>query len=86
MANPSLESFLRQVKADPALLERLQQCPNLDAIAQLGAEQGFVFSGVDLVKHQAEATLRLSEPELQAAAAGVSLQGHLWLMQIVWSH
>jgi hypothetical protein len=36
------------------------------------------------VRHQAEATLRLSEPELQAAAAGVSLAGHLWLMQIVW--
>jgi hypothetical protein len=53
-------------------------------MARLGAELGFVFSGVDLVRHQAEATLRLSEPELEAAAAGVSLEGHLWLMQIVW--
>jgi predicted ribosomally synthesized peptide with nif11-like leader len=84
MANPSLETFLKQVKADPALLQRLQACPNLDAMAWLGAELGFVFSGVDLVRHQAEATLRLSEPELEAAAAGVSLEGHLWLMQIVW--
>lgn len=84
MANPSLEAFLNQVKADPALLKRLQSCVNLDAIAVLGAELGFYFSGVDLVRHQAEATLRLGEPELQAAAAGVSLQGHLWLMQIVW--
>ena len=85
MANPSLEAFLRQVKADPALLERLQQCPNLDAIAQLGTERGFSFTGVDLVKHQAEATLRLSASELEAAAAGVELEGHLWLMKIVWS-
>lgn len=84
MANPSLETFLKQVKADPALLQRFQSCPNLNAIAQLGAEQGYVFTGVDLVRHQAEATLRLSEPELAAAAAGVSLEGHLWLMQIVW--
>jgi len=84
MANPSLETFLKQVKADPALLQRLQACPNLDAMARLGAELGFVFSGVDLLRHQAEATLRLSEPELEAAAAGVSLEGHLWLMQIVW--
>jgi predicted ribosomally synthesized peptide with nif11-like leader len=84
MANPSLESFLRQAKGDPALLQRLQACPNLEAIASLGAELGFGFSGVDLVRHQAEATLRLPEPELQAAAAGVSLEGHLWLMQIVW--
>ena len=85
MANPSLEAFLKQVKADPALLAELQQCPNLDAIAALGSRCGFQFSGVDLVKHQAEATLRLSEDELAAAAAGVSLEGHLWLMQIVWS-
>ena len=85
MANPSLEAFLKHVKADPALLEQLQQCPNLDAIAQLGASLGFQFSGVDLVRHQAEATLRLSEADLAAAAAGVSLEGHLWLMTIVWS-
>lgn len=85
MANPSLEAFLKQVKAQPELLQQLQQCPNLDAIAALGAEQGFQFNGVDLVRHQAEATLRLSEDELQAAAAGVSLEGHLWLMRIVWS-
>jgi hypothetical protein len=40
---------------------------------------------VDLVKHQAEATLRLSQQELEAAAAGVELEGHLWLAKIVWS-
>ena len=84
MANPALEALLKQVKADPALLKRLQNCANLEAIAVMGAELGFTFSGVDLVRHQAEATLRLSEPELEAAAAGVSLEGHLWLMQIVW--
>lgn len=84
MANPQLESFLKQAKGDPALLQRLEACPNLDAIAALGAGEGFTFTGVDLVRHQAEATLRLSEEELAAAAAGVELQGHLWLMRIVW--
>jgi predicted ribosomally synthesized peptide with nif11-like leader len=84
MANPDLEAFLRQAKGDPALLERLASCPNLDAIAVLGASLGFPFRAVDLVRHQAEATLRLSEPELEAAASGVTLQGHLWLMKIVW--
>ena len=84
MANPSLEAFLKQVKADPELLAQLQRCANLDAIAQLGAELGFSFNGVDLVLHQAEATLRLSQQELEATAAGVNLEGHLWLMQIVW--
>jgi predicted ribosomally synthesized peptide with nif11-like leader len=85
MANPQLETFLSQVKGDPALLQRFSACPNLNAIADLGAEHGFSFSGVDLVRHQAEATLRLSDSELEAAAAGVELEGHLWLMKIVWS-
>jgi len=84
MANPQLEAFLRQVKGDPALLQRFGACPNLNAIAALGAGMGFQFSGVDLVKHQAEATLRLGESDLEAAAAGVELEGHLWLMKIVW--
>jgi predicted ribosomally synthesized peptide with nif11-like leader len=85
MANPQLETFLAEAKADPALLQRLQACANLEAIAALGQELGHQFSGVDLVRHQAEATLRLSVEELAAAAAGVELQGHLWLMRIVWS-
>ncbi|MEB3240355.1 MAG: Nif11-like leader peptide family RiPP precursor [Cyanobacteriota bacterium] len=85
MANPELETFLKQVKGDPALLQRFSACPNLNAIAELGGKHGFSFSGVDLVKHQAEATLRLSDHELEAAAAGVELEGHLWLMKIVWS-
>lgn len=84
MANPQLETFLSQVKGDAALLQRFSACPNLNAIAALGAERGFQFSGVDLVKHQAEATLRLGDSDLEAAAAGVELEGHLWLMQIVW--
>jgi hypothetical protein len=84
MANPQLESFLKQVKGDADLLARFSACPNLNAIAALGAEQGFSFNGVDLVKHQAEATLRLCESDLEAAAAGVELEGHLWLMKIVW--
>ena len=85
MANPQLESFLAQAKADPALLLRLQACPNFDAIAALGLELGHSFTGIDLVRHQAEATLRLGEEELAAAAAGVELQGHLWLMRIIWA-
>ena len=85
MAREQLEAFLSRVKGDPSLLEQLQACPNLDAIAQLGLGLGYSFSGIDLVRHQAEATLRLSEEELAAAAAGVELEGHLWLVRIVWN-
>ena len=85
MANPQLESFLVKAKADPALLQRLQACPNLDAVAALGLGLGYSFSNVDLVRHQAEATLRLGEEDLAAVAAGVHLQGHIWLINIVWA-
>lgn len=84
MASAPLEAFLARAKGDAALLQRLQACPNLDAIAALGGDLGYCFTGIDLVRHQAEATLRLGEEELAAAAAGVELQGHLWLMRIVW--
>ena len=85
MASAPLESFLASAKGDADLLKRLQTCSTLDAIAVLGGELGYSFTGIDLVRHQAEATLRLGEEELAAAAAGVELQGHLWLMRIVWS-
>ena len=84
MARDQLEAFLQIVKADPSLLERFSSCPNLNAIAELGAAMGYRFSGVDLVQHQAEATLKLSDSDLEAAAAGVELQGHLWLAKIIW--
>lgn len=84
MANEQLETFLKAVKADPPLRHQLASCPNLEAIANLGASLGYQFTGIDLVRHQAEATLRLSEVELAAAAAGVALEGHLWLARIVW--
>jgi predicted ribosomally synthesized peptide with nif11-like leader len=85
MAREQLETFLKAVKADPQLRQKLADCPNLNGIADLGAGLGYSFSGVDLVRHQAEATLRLSEEELEAAAAAVELEGHLWLARIVWS-
>jgi predicted ribosomally synthesized peptide with nif11-like leader len=85
MANAQLETFLQTVKGDPELLKRIGACANLNAIAELAAGMGYRFSGIDLVKHQAEATLRLSNDELEPIADGVVLEGHLWLMRIVWS-
>ena len=51
MANPRLETFRKQVKGDTALLQRFSACPNLNAIAALGEEMGFSFTGVDLQGH-----------------------------------
>ena len=46
---------------------------------------GFQFSGVDILLHQASATLQLPAEALEAVAAGVELEGHLWKMVIQWS-
>ena len=70
MARDQLEAFLKTVKGDPALLERFSSCPNLNAIAELGATMGYSFSGVELVQHQAEATLKLSDADLEASING----------------
>lgn len=84
MSSQPLEDFLKCVKTNPELRQRCGECHSLDEVAVLGRSHGFVFSGIDIVKHQAEATLRLSDQELAPIAAGVELEGHLWLMRIVW--
>jgi len=84
MSSQPLEEFLKCVKASPELRQRCSECHSLDEVAALGHSNGFEFSGIDVVKHQAEATLRLSDQDLAPIAAGVELQGHLWLMRIVW--
>ena len=84
MSSQPLEQFLKCVKTNPELRQRCSQCHSLDEVAALGGRHGFEFSGIDIVKHQAEATLQLSDTELAPIAAGVELEGHLWLMRLVW--
>ena len=84
-SNPQLEEFLRKVKGDSSLLQRFHIATCLNDIASLGAEMGFQFSGVDILLHQASATLKLPVEALEATAAGVELEGHLWKMAILWS-
>jgi predicted ribosomally synthesized peptide with nif11-like leader len=83
--NPQLEAFLRRVKGDSTLLNRFHSASCLDDIAAMGAEMGFQFSGVDVLVHQASATLKLPAEALEALAAGVELEGHLWKMDIQWT-
>ena len=84
-SNPQLEEFLRKVKGDSSLLQRFHSASCLNDVASLGAEMGFQFSGVDILLHQASATLKLPVEALEATAAGVELEGHLWKMVILWS-
>ena len=83
--NPQLEAFLHKVKGDQALLDQFHSAACLNDIAAMGAGMGFQFTGVDILLHQASATLKLSADALEALAAGVELEGHLWTMAIQWT-
>nr|WP_115093617.1 Nif11-like leader peptide family natural product precursor [Synechococcus sp. UW106] len=83
--NPQLEQFLHKVKGDQGLLDQFHDAACLDDIAAMGQTMGFQFTGVDILVHQASATLKLPEEALQALAAGVELEGHLWKMAIQWA-
>ena len=81
-SNPQLEAFLSKVKGKTDLLKQFHSAACLNDIAAMGEAMGFQFTGVDILLHQASATLKLS-PE--ALAAGVELEGHLWKMAIQWT-
>lgn len=84
-SHPQLEAFLSKVKGDPDLLKQFHSAECLNDIAAMGAGMGFQFKGVDILLHQASATLKLSPDALEALAAGVELEGHLWKMAIQWT-
>ena len=83
--NPQLEAFLHKVKGDQALLDQFHTAACLNDIAAMGQTMGFQFTGVDILVHQASATLKLPDETLEALAAGVELDGHLWKMAIQWT-
>jgi predicted ribosomally synthesized peptide with nif11-like leader len=84
-SHPQLEAFLSKVKGDADLLKQLHSSTCLNDIAAMGDGMGFQFTGVDILLHQASATLKLSPDALEALAAGVELDGHLWTMAIQWT-
>lgn len=84
-SHPQLEAFLSKVKGDADLLKQFHSSICLNDIAAMGDGMGFQFTGVDILLHQASATLKLSPDALEALAAGVELEGHLWTMAIQWT-
>ena len=84
-SNPQLEAFLSKVKGKTDLLKQFHSAACLNDIAAMGEAMGFQFTGVDILLHQASATLKLSPEALEALAAGVELEGHLWKIAIQWT-
>ena len=57
MAGQHLEQILRFRRIYPGRRQHCSECHSLDEVATLGLSNGFKFSGIHVVRHQAEATL-----------------------------
>ena len=70
MAEEQLKAFLKKVKADTSLQEKLKAAVDADAITAIAKEAGFMISAEEFKKAQSE----ISEEELEGlAAAGCCL-------------
>ena len=57
MASQHLEQILRFSKINPGRRQHCSEYHSLDEVATLGLSNGFKFSGINVVRHQVEATL-----------------------------
>lgn len=66
MSEDQLKAFLEAVKADAGLQEKLKTATSTETVAAIARGAGFVISGDDIEKAQAE----ISEEELEGIAGG----------------
>ena len=83
MSSQPLEQFLKCVKTNPELRQRCSQCHSLDEVAALEAVMALSSAASTLlnIKLRQRCSYQIG---LAPIAAGVELEGHLWLMRIVW--
>ena len=66
MSEEQLKAFLEKVKGDTSLQEKLKAAADVNAVAAIAKEAGFMISADDLTKAQSE----LSDQELESVAGG----------------
>jgi len=67
MSEEQLKSFLKKVKMDTSLQEKLKAAADDDAVVEIAKEAGFVISSDELKQAQVE----LSEDDLESISGGV---------------
>jgi predicted ribosomally synthesized peptide with nif11-like leader len=70
MSEEQIQALINAVKSDTALQERLKAAPDLDAVVAIAKEAGFVVTKEELKMAQKEATVELSDEELEAVSGG----------------
>lgn len=72
MSEEQLLAFVQAVKSDLTLQDRLKGAENLDAVATIAIESGYLVTKAELLKAQAQQTLELSDEELETVAGGTT--------------
>lgn len=67
MSEDQLKAFLEAIKSDPDLQAKLQGASDPEAVVAIAKSAGFVFTGEELARSQAE----VSEDQLEAVSGGV---------------
>ena len=68
MSEEQLKAFLEKVKDDTSLQEKLKAAADIDAVAAIAKEAGFIISVEDLKNAQSR---EISEEELEGVAGGM---------------
>ena len=74
MSEEQLSAFFEAVKADAGLEQKLKGATDLDVTVAIAKEAGFDVSKLDLLNHQANQTLELSDEELEEVTGGAVKQ------------
>ena len=69
MSEEQLKAFMKAVKADADLQEKLKAVGDADAVLGIAKEVGFLISAEDLQRSQGQET-EISEEELEGVAGG----------------
>ena len=72
MSEEQLSALLAKLKEDQGLQEKLKSAGDLDAFLAIAKEAGFDVSKEDWLRYQAQASLGLSDEELERVSGGGS--------------
>jgi predicted ribosomally synthesized peptide with nif11-like leader len=83
MSEEKLSAFLAKLKDDTGLQEKLKGAADLDAVVAIAKDSGFEVSKEDLLSHQANQPLELSDEDL-AGVAGGDMRGDMNVAEVTW--
>ena len=78
MSEEQLKTFIKKVKSDTCLQEKLNGAADSDAVLEIAKEAGFSITAEDIQSLMQSTTVELSDEELEGAAGGRRQTGVWW--------